>query len=352
MQLSKLTLVAISFGIGIVCARGRSVPTLSIKGLVDPADLILAGNVERVQETGAGAIELNGVDHTRLDSQVEMLVDETIKGGPAPVNFTFSYSTPGVDSVGNVVEGGLAPNAYRVVFLKKTATGYAFVTPYYPSIPAASKSCGPNWQVQLREDAYHKVLQRLLDLLCTDSTSEEKQSALFVLNGTEDASAAPFLKAALNLPNVKSNPTIRMSIVSNLLHWKDLSVLPLAEEDLFDQSVKSPFYPKSNLVLAISGLEPQVSIPLLARVLKLPEPEERVAAARFLEYTNSQTALEILLSALDDPDREVQFAVMQSLGNLTKQHQWRPTAIDSDSHWRACIQHWREFEAERKTGMQ
>jgi hypothetical protein len=289
MRLSKSTLVAITLGIGIICAKARPVPGLSIKGLVDAADLIIAGKVGRVQQTGAGSIELNGVDHPRLDFQVEMMVDETIKGGPAPVNFAFSYSTPGMGSVGNVAEGGLAPNAYRVVFLKKTATGYAFVSPYFPSIPAASNSCGSNWQVQLGRDAYHRVLQRLLDLLYTDSTFEEKQSALFALNWTEDLSAAPFLKAALSLQDVKSNPTLRMWIVSDLLHWKDLSVLAPAEEDLFDQSVRSP-YPKSNLVLAISSLEPQISIPLLARVLKLPQPEERVAAARFLEYTNSETA--------------------------------------------------------------
>jgi hypothetical protein len=99
--------------------------------------------------------------------------------------------------------------------------------------------CGPAWQVKLGEDAYHKVSQRLLDLLCTDSTPEEKQSALFVLNWPEDSSAEPFLKAALNLPNVKSKPTLRMAIVTDLLHWKDLSVLSLAEEDLFNQSVQS-----------------------------------------------------------------------------------------------------------------
>ena len=94
--------------------------------------------------------------------------------------------------------------------------------------------------MQLGKDAYHAVLQHVLELLCTDSTPEEKQSALFVLNWAEDSSAAPFpLKAALNLPNVKSNPTLRMAIVSDLLHWKDLGVLPLAEEDLFDQSVQS-----------------------------------------------------------------------------------------------------------------
>jgi hypothetical protein len=349
MGLSKLTLVALTLGIGIVCAKLG--PGLSIRGLVDSADLIIAGRVERVHQTGAGAIEFEGREYTRLDLQSEMSVDETIKGEPVPFRFTFSYSRPAVDRMlANVPDGGLAPNTYRVVFLKKTTTGYLFVSPYYPSLPAAPKSCGPNWQVQLGEDAFHRVLQRLLDLLCTDSTSEEKRSALFVLNWTEDSSAAPFLKAALSLPNVKSDPTLRMWIVSDLLHWKDLSVLPLAEEDLFNQSVRSRFYPKSNLVLAMSSLEPQISIPLLARVLKLPEPEDRVAAARFLEYTNSKAALDILLSALDDPDREVQFAVMESLGNLTKQHQWHPTTIDSDSHWNDCIQHWREFEAQRKAG--
>lgn len=139
MQPSKLTLVAIAIGMGIVCARGRPVPGLSIKGLVEPADLIIAGKVERVQQTGARSIELNGVDYLRLDFQADMTVDELIKGGPTPVSFTFGYSTPAMDSVGNVAEGGLAPNAYRVVFLKKTPTGYAFVSPYYPSIPAASK---------------------------------------------------------------------------------------------------------------------------------------------------------------------------------------------------------------------
>jgi hypothetical protein len=88
---------------------------------------------------------------------------------------------------------------------------------------------------------------------------------------------------------------------------------------------------------------------LLARVLKVPDTEERVAAARFLEYTNSQNAIDVLLTDLDDPDRQVQFAVMQSLGNLTNQRWWRPRTLDPDSHWNVCIEHWREFEIQRNT---
>ena len=197
------------------------------------------------------------------------------------------------------------------------------------------------------EGTYRKVLQRVLDVLCSPSTPEEKQAALNTLNWDQDSSAAPFLKAALKLPEVSSNPVLRTAILGDLLKWKDLSVLPSAEDDLFQSSRHVRADLKSNLLLAISSLDPQIAVPLLTRALRLPEPEARVGAARFLQYTNSETALDGLLSALDDPDREVQFAVMQSLGNLTNEHQWRPQTTAYHDSWFACIKHWKEFEALR-----
>jgi hypothetical protein len=333
----------------VILGYSTPVPSLSVKELVDSADEIIVGKIERVQQSGSGEIDYHGVKYSRSDYKADINVDETIKGVPVPRKFVLSFSKPSSDPWGNVAEGHLEPNTYRVIFLNKTSSGYRFASPYYPSIRASPTACGENWQVQLGKDAYHAVLQRVLELLCTDSTPVEKQSALFVLKWDRDSDAAPFLKAALSLPAVKSNATLRMCIVGDLLHWKDLSVLPIAEEDLFDPSVKSNFWPKSNLILAISSLEPPTSIPLLARVLRSPDAEDRLAAAHFLQYTNSPKALPILLSALDDSDRHVQFAVMQSLGNLTKQYEWRPTTIDSDSHWNACIEHWREFEARLAT---
>jgi HEAT repeat protein len=148
--------------------------------------------------------------------------------------------------------------------------------------------------------------------------------------------------------DVKADPVLRTSIISDLLKWKDLTVLSLAEDELFLPSRHTEGYLKSNLLLAVSSLDPQISIPLLTRALKLPETEARVGAARFLEYTHSDTALDALLSALDDPDREVQFAVMQSLGNLTSQHQWRPKTTETDAAWFACVQYWHEFGQHRR----
>jgi hypothetical protein len=154
----------------------------------------------------------NGVSYRRQDYVADISVDETIKGEPLPRRFILNFSIPSADAWGNVSHGSLLPNTYRVIFLNKTSSGYRFVSPYSPSIPASSKSCGPNWQVKLREDAYSKVLERLLAFLCTESTAEEKQSVWLILNSWEDSSAAPFLKAALSLPSVSSNPTTRFCI--------------------------------------------------------------------------------------------------------------------------------------------
>ncbi len=83
------------------------------------------------------------------------------------------------------------------------------------------------------EDACHTVLRRVLNVLCTTSSVKEKRAALWTLNCDEDSSAAPFLKAALNLAEIESDPELKTTLPSDLVRWKDLSVLPLAEDVLF-----------------------------------------------------------------------------------------------------------------------
>jgi len=353
MRPSKLALVALTVAVEFVSAKAGPQPGPSIKRLVNSADLIIVGRVERVQQTGAGSIELQGRDYPRIDFKVQMSVDETIKGQPPPYQFTFNYSNPGSDEMGNVADGGLTADVYRIVFLKKLADGYAFVSPYFPSLPATPNSCGPSWQLISGNDDYSMVLRRVLNLLCTTSSLEEKRAALRELNWQEDSLSAPVLKAALDLPEITTDNVLKTTLLSYLLKWKDLSVLPMAEDELFLSSQQVEGYMKSNLLLAISSLDPQISVPLLSRALKLPEPDARVGAARFLQYTKSDAAIDSLLGSLDDPDREVRFAVMQSLGNITGQHAWRPhtETSESDPFWNACMDHWREFGAQRKADL-
>jgi len=73
---------------------------------------------------------------------------------------------------------GLAPNTYRIVFPEEDDHRLRVRQPFiFPSLPATPNSCGPNWQIELGGETYHKVMQRVLNLLCTTSSLEEKRAA-------------------------------------------------------------------------------------------------------------------------------------------------------------------------------
>jgi hypothetical protein len=152
---------------------GELMPGLSTGELVESSDLIVVGRVERVQQTGAGEAMFHEHTYARRDFRGEITVDQIIKGDSVSSNFILSYSTPAMGRFGDVAEEGLIAKSYRIVFLKKTPSGYAFASPYYPSLPASPMACGPDWD--LGQDAYHKVLQRVLNVLCTRSGTDEKR---------------------------------------------------------------------------------------------------------------------------------------------------------------------------------
>lgn len=60
------------------------------------------------------------------------------------------------------------------------------------------------------------------------------------------------------LPDVRTDPVLRTSIIGDLLEWKDLTALSLAEDDLFLPSQHTDAYLKSNLLLAVSSLDPRL----------------------------------------------------------------------------------------------
>ena len=163
--MKSVNLVVTTFLLGASSVSAEFVPILSTKNLVERADLIIIGKIERVQEIATGTITFGGRNYPSQDYAADISVDETIKGDQVPRKFSFTFSVPSADEWGNVARGSLIPNSYRLIFLNKTAAGYRFTSPYSPSIPAGPKSCGPDWQVQLGEDTYQRVLQRLLNLL-------------------------------------------------------------------------------------------------------------------------------------------------------------------------------------------
>lgn len=88
-----LIFVSAIFIFAVILGYSTLAPVMSVKGLVDSADEIVVGKIERVQQTGSGENDYNGVKYPRSDYRADVNVDETIKGEPVPLKFAFSFST-------------------------------------------------------------------------------------------------------------------------------------------------------------------------------------------------------------------------------------------------------------------
>lgn len=140
---------------------------------------------------------------------------------------------------------------------------------------------------------------------------------------------------------------LRAEALVALLGHKDESVVEAAESELLSGSTA---YWKSNLLFAIThAVPPSRSIPILAEVpLAGSSAQMRTSAAMAIYQTHSAAGIPPLLTALDDPDPQVAFAVMQGLGNLTRDYEWRPKSTEPDADWFRCLSHWREYRQDWK----
>ena len=139
---------------------------------------------------------------------------------------------------------------------------------------------------------------------------------------------------------MQQDADVRPNLVAALLRNQYDPAIALAEHELFDHETTSSLNVRLNLLYGLQGVNPSKSVPLLARALRLPESEFRQVAARALQSTESDSAINPLLLALNDPDRDVQFCVMQSLGYLNHELEWRPHGTEKDAFWDECIAHW------------
>lgn len=143
LRLLKLALTAFILCVGPVCVQVFTV--VSIAERVPSTDLIIAGRLDNVGQTGWGDIPYSGRGDSRRDFEAEIKVDETIQGEFAGSRFIFSYSTPATDSRGNVGEGNLVAHTFRILFLKKRATDTPLKAPILrpcPPVPHVADRVG------------------------------------------------------------------------------------------------------------------------------------------------------------------------------------------------------------------
>jgi HEAT repeat protein len=129
-----------------------------------------------------------------------------------------------------------------------------------------------------------------------------------------------------------------------LLERNDISGLPISEDALTKQASTVPGYLIHNLDYAISqGVHDDRAIPVLARLLLLPEVETRRAAASALWHTHSRSAVSGLIQALNDEDFEVRYYGVVGLAEITGELEWHPNMEVFHQDETKYLQHWREW---------
>ena len=341
---------AICYGLLLASVSTQAQVVHNLRKLVDSSDVVGVARIAAVRQTGSGTVKVPGGQSIPAHFRVATLtLEDVLKGKPAStdidVRYTVLYSPAGWGGgvpQGYTIRDTLVPNSTRLVFLRSVGDHYEFANGSYLSIVCA-RTPGSGQS----PDPFSRVLSCLSEVMFSASSSEQdKAEAIRQLGAVDSDSVVPALKAFLAGDVGRQNEFLRTQVLVALLGGhKDESVVGLAESELLSGSSA---YWKSNLLFALTqAVPPSRSIPILSKALALPDAQTRTSAAVAIYQTNSPQGIRPLLRALDDPDPEVAFAVMQGLGNLTGNYEWRPKSTEADADWFRCLKHWLEFRERR-----
>jgi len=314
--------------------------------LINSSDVVAVARVTAVSQTGSGTVEVPGGQSISAHFRVAALhLQDILKGEPASTNIAVGYTilySPG-GWAGGVPQGytihdTLIPNSTRLVFLKSISDHYEFTNGSSLSIVCAPEPSSSGQS----PDTLSRVLRRVTDAIFSANVPEQdKAEAVRQLGAVDTDAVIPALRIFIASDVGRQNEFLRTEALVALLVHKDESVVGLAESELLSGSSSNW---KSNLLFALTrAVPPSRSIPILGEALALPAAEMRTSAAIAIYQTNSPKGIPPLLRALDDPDPQVAFAVMQGLGNLTEDYGWRPKSTEPDADWFRCLNHWRDF---------
>lgn len=323
-----------SFIVCSIIASSVPIPVMDIADLAERADLVAIGQVILVTQKDTRTVELNGTATRVRVMAGEMRVDHTLKGAINATQLSFEFELQ--DTSGGY--SGIAPASYRMLFLKKTNSGYSFVSNYYPSvvaipgIPPGDGGTLDNISLQLEsvvKDAHSDISRR--------------QEALYALRTLQIPRATAALERALQEKSID----LQLVAAAALLERNDTAGMQIAEAALTKRPPAIPGYLLHNLTYAISeGVRNDRAVPALARLLQLPDIETRRAAASALWHTHSDAAASALAAALNDQDFEVRFYSVIGLAEITGQSEWHPNMEVFHGDETRYLEHWRNWAQE------
>jgi HEAT repeats len=320
---------------------------VSAAALTQSANYILTGEVVEVHPVGAGTLQDGGKSYpaTRMAAVVKVgeVLKGTIPGHVIQVEFLQNQ-----DAENGPITDGLTAPSYRLFFLNAAAKNFVFANREHGSLPISQ---APADLPRIPDsETYSRVLASLAKgLLSPESSAQERTSSLRVLAMEPPATYLDeIFRAALKSPDADSDPDFRLELLAIMTRRHDETALPELEKELFAWPAGEHINARTNMILSLQFIDGAKAVPILAHALLLPDSALRQNAAMALQNTNSPAAIDPLLQALHDEDREVQFAVMQSLGSLNHELEWRPNSVDPGPNWDACLEHWEQVAKSRE----
>jgi hypothetical protein len=313
-------------------------PHLKLGELTERADLIATGTVAATRESGRGTFQSPAGQLHTTEFTAELSFDHLLKGSASgsPVEFRYFEVDP---PEGMTMPFGLPyRGAYRVFFLRRADGGYAPVSPFQISLPAAPV-VDPSDSSTI--DRVSRVIGAVLNT--PGVVLETKRDAMEALSFANSANATSALRGVLD----GADRDARCLSASYLLRRGDGAAFPVTEDALgHPEGFPTSCIAQLRAFTAME-LKSESAIPFLKRLLTSPQVETRRAVTEALWHTNSPRAIPPLALALNDADERVLFIATAGLAGITGDHGHRTTVDGFAANGARVVAYWKQWARER-----
>ena len=299
-------------GLSEIAAQARPSEVIQIRPLVDESTIVLVGEVIRIDRTGTQSLSENGKDWLLSSMTADVRPVETVKGDAVPQMLEIPFLAND-DQRGSGPQTATTDIGHQMLFLKRDNETYRFADAIFGSVPVI-RQCTPNSPEA--SNAYGKAIGRIgCAFSSANATAQDRADALMSLRFENSPTAREIFIEALKSNAARFDSDFRRHLIASLLGRDYEPAIDMAERELFVEPPGSSTNGRLDILFGLQSVSAQSSVPLLR--------------------------------SLNDPDPEVQFYVMQSLGYLNHEHYWRPQSTGKDAFWYECLNHWQALARQR-----
>jgi hypothetical protein len=293
---------------------------LDLERLTNNADLIIIGRVNSISNGGRATATLD--------------IDKVVKGEAdvRAVAFEFFPNRPSAYV-------RIQPELFGMFFLKRNEAGggYRILDPTYPAVIAPANA------VLSKEGGLERTVNVVGQVLLTSRAAEDRRVAVRVLSSALTARATELLRQGAK----DRDSVVRLQSISALLNRNDIETLAIAERTLLNPPAGTESYLLDNISAALEGIKDPRAIPALQRLLRSSNSRTRWGAVSALRQMRVMEAVEGLVIALGDTNRDVRYEGVIGLAELTGQNDWAPDTESFASNEQKYLDHWKEWSRNR-----